>query len=154
MSLDVPSNGQPVSGNFAVSGWALDLGAASGTGVDTVHVWAQSASTGEWIWLGAANMGVSRPDVAAVFGSANYATSGFGMSASLSPGTYDVNVFAHSLVSGTFNNVQTKRVTVDRSAVATADVHRSPGAGVRDDSWNDLQHQRLGAGSLVVVWCR
>jgi hypothetical protein len=112
MSLDVPSHGQPVSGNFAVSGWALDLGAASGTGVDTVHVWAQSASTGEWIWLGAANMGVSRPDVAAVFGSANFATSGFGMMATLAPGTYDVNVFAHSLVSGTFNNVQTKRVTV------------------------------------------
>ena len=112
MSLDVPSHGQPVSGNFAVSGWALDLGAASGTGVDTVHVWALSVSTGEWIWLGAANMGVSRPDVAAVFGSANYATSGFGMSASLPPGSYDVNVFAHSLVSGTFNNVQTKRITV------------------------------------------
>jgi hypothetical protein len=112
MSLDVPSQGQPVSGNFAVSGWALDLGATSGTGVDTVHVWAQSVSTGEWIWLGAANMGVSRPDVAAVFQSSRFATAGFGMSASLAPGTYDVNVFAHSLVSNTFNNVQTKRITV------------------------------------------
>ena len=34
------------------------------------------------------------------------------MLAELPPGTYDVNVFAHSLVSGTFNNVQTKRITV------------------------------------------
>ena len=104
-----------MSGNFAVSGWALDLGvrgAMAGTGVDTVHVWAQSVSTGAWIWLGAANMGVSRPDVAAAFASNQFATAGFGMSATLPPGTYDVNVFAHSLISGTFNNVQTKRVTV------------------------------------------
>ena len=34
------------------------------------------------------------------------------MSATLPPGTYDVNVFAHSVVAGTFNNVQTKRITV------------------------------------------
>jgi hypothetical protein len=94
-----------------VAGWSLDLSASAGTGVDTVHVWAQSAGTGEWIWIGAAGMGVSRPDVGAVYG-AQFTPSGFGLLATLPPGTYDVNVFAFSLVSGTFNNVQTKRITV------------------------------------------
>jgi hypothetical protein len=112
MSLDVPSHGQPVSGSFAISGWALDAGAAAGTGVDTVHVWAQSVTTSEWIFLGAANMGVSRPDVGAFFQSARFSAAGFGLSASLPPGTYDINVFAHSVVTDTFNNVQTKRITV------------------------------------------
>ena len=111
MSLDVPSSGAAVQGQFAISGWALDLGADAGTGVDTVHVWAQSVASGEWGFLGAASMGVSRPDVGAAYG-AGFAGSGFGMLATLSPGTYDVNVFAHSVISGTFNNVQTKRITV------------------------------------------
>ena len=102
MSLDVPSHGQAVSGQFAVAGWALDLGASAGSGVDTVHVWAQNVANAEWIWLGAAAMSVAR----------QFSPSGFGRSAALPPGTYDINVFAHSLVSGTFNNVQTKRITV------------------------------------------
>jgi hypothetical protein len=112
MSLDVPSTGASVQGNFAVSGWALDLSASSGSGVDTVHVWAQSVSSGEWSFLGAASMGVSRPDVAAAFQSQQFASSGYGMMAALPPGTYDINVFAHSVISNTFNNVQTKRITV------------------------------------------
>ena len=154
MSLDVPSHGQPVSGNFAVSGWAIDLGvrgAVPGTGVDTVHVWAQSVSTGAWIWLGAANMGVSRPDVAAVFQSAQFATAGFGMSATLPPGTYDVNVFAHSLISNTFNNVQTKRITVvtpPSRPVMYIDLPVPEFATTRGYA---LQHLWLGARSLVVV---
>ena len=78
MSLDVPAHGQSVSGQFAVAGWSLDLSASAGTGVDTVHVWAQSAATGEWIWLGAAGMGVSRPDVGAVYG-AQFSASGFAL---------------------------------------------------------------------------
>jgi hypothetical protein len=111
MSLDVPSHGQAVSGQFAVAGWAVDLGASSGSGVDTVHVWAQNVATAEWIWLGAAGMGVSRPDVGGLYG-AQFSASGFALLATLPPGSFDVNVFAHSVVSGTFNNVQTKRVTV------------------------------------------
>lgn len=111
MSLDVPSQGQAVSGQFAVAGWALDLSASGGSGVDTVHVWAQNVATTEWIWVGAAGMGVARPDVGGLYG-AQFAASGFAMMGSLAPGTYDINVFAHSLVSGTFNNVQTKRITV------------------------------------------
>ena len=45
MSLDVPSQGAAVSGQFAVAGWAVDLGASAGSGVDTVHVWAQNVAT-------------------------------------------------------------------------------------------------------------
>ena len=111
MSVDVPSNGQSVQGNFAVSGWALDFGTSGGSGVDTVHIWAQSHATGQYKFLGAANMGVSRPDVGGVFG-AQFAAAGFGMSASLPPGTYNITVFAHSVVSNSFSVAVTKQITV------------------------------------------
>jgi hypothetical protein len=112
MSVDVPANGSTVSQRFAVAGWAVDLGSQSGPGVNTVHVWAQSVATGQWIGLGAASMGVLRTDVSSAFQSWNFSSSGFGMTAELPPGTYDLNVFAFSTVANAFNNVQTKRITV------------------------------------------
>ena len=115
MSLDVPSQEAAVSAQFAVAGWAVDLGASAGSGIDTVHVWAQVVSTGAWEFIGEAVMGVSRPDVGALYG-AQFSTSGFGMMATLPPGTYDINVFAHSVVTNTFSNRQTKRITVVAAA--------------------------------------
>ena len=108
--LDVPIGGN-VSGQFAVAGWALDAGATSGTGVDAVHVWAFSTANGAASFVGAANLGVSRPDVGALFG-AQFTPSGFGMMGALPPGTYDINAYARSTVNGQFTAAQTKRITV------------------------------------------
>ena len=53
-----------------------------------------------------------RPDVAALYG-AQYAHAGFHVDvAGLAPGVYDVVVFGHSSVSGTFNLQRVVRVTV------------------------------------------
>jgi hypothetical protein len=110
MALDVPGAGN-VSGQFAVAGWALDRGAPSGSGVDQVHVWAFNTSNGAATFVGAANLGVSRPDIGAWLG-AQFSTSGFGMTGSLPPGTYDINAYARSTVTGLFNYAQARRITV------------------------------------------
>jgi hypothetical protein len=110
MNVDVPAPG-PVAQSFVVSGWALDLATGTGTGVDAVHVWAFPASGGAPTFLGAAGFG-PRPDVGTVFGS-QFTVSGFGLGSAVLPsGTYDLQVFAHSTVTGTFNDVRVIRVIV------------------------------------------
>jgi subtilisin family serine protease len=102
MSLDGPSNGADVTVPFAVAGWALEPTAASGTGVDAIHVWAFPLSGGSATFLGAAPYGVARPDVGAAFGP-QFTNSGFSLSASsLGPGGYTVVAYAHSARTGTF----------------------------------------------------
>ncbi len=114
VNLDVPRTGSAVQGNFAVAGWAVDTGSGSGTGVSTVHVWAFPTSGAAATFVGAANLGVSRPDVAAYFGRADFANAGFGISGALLPGTYDLKIYALSTVLGEFDfsRIATVRVTV------------------------------------------
>ncbi len=73
--IDIPTAGAQVTAPFVVTGWALDETATTGTGIDTVHVWATSTS-GVPVFLGAATMGGARPDVGGVFG-ARFNNSGF-----------------------------------------------------------------------------
>jgi hypothetical protein len=112
MFLDVPGNGSLVQTSFGISGWALDLGATSGTGVATVHLWAFPTTGAAPVFLGAANMGVQRPDIAAHFGNPALASAGFGFLATLPPGTYDITAYAFSTVANAFNHSHSSRVTV------------------------------------------
>ena len=114
MSVDTPGNNQTVGQPFLVAGWATDLAAASGTGVDAVQVWAypNPGSGAPARFVGTATLGGTRPDVAAFLGP-NGQQSGYGLMASgLPAGVYDIAVFMHSTVLGTFTNVQVVRVTV------------------------------------------
>jgi hypothetical protein len=95
-----------------VSGWAIQEVGVSGSGVDTVHVWAHPVSGAPAVFLGAAVMGDSRPDVAAIFGD-RYASAGFHLEVNgLAEGTYDVTAYAHNRVTGHFNTIRTTRVTM------------------------------------------
>ena len=112
LAVGVPSNGAVVTGRFLIGGWTLDLAASTGTGVDAVHVWAypNPGSGAPPIFLGAAQLGVARPDVAAIFGS-RFLNSGFNLLAGpVSPGTYDVVVFARSSATMTFDTYSVVRV--------------------------------------------
>jgi hypothetical protein len=113
MSVDIPGNNAAAATSFIVAGWAFDPNAASGSGVDAIHVWAypNPGSGTAPRFVGAATVGYSRPDVASVFGPAG-ASSGYGLIASLATGVYDLVVFAHSTVTGTFNQSQVVRITV------------------------------------------
>jgi hypothetical protein len=85
-----------------VAGWAVDLDAPSGTGIDTLHVWAYPKAGGDPIFLGATDYGGVRPDVAAVYGE-QFRKSGYGLMVhGLEPGRYDLAVFAWSIATQDF----------------------------------------------------
>jgi hypothetical protein len=112
MSLDVPVDGAVVTQPFMAGGWAADLGAPSGNGVDAVHVWAFPVGGGSPIFVAVSYGGGNRPDVGAAFGS-QFTMSGFTIAiSSLAPGTYDLAVYAHSTVANAFNQARVVRITV------------------------------------------
>ena len=113
MWVDGPANNATVSGGITVAGWAVDLGHPSSVGVTAVHVWAFPTSGATPIFMGAATLGGTRRDVAAAFAANHLSSSGFHLSAAaLPPGVHDIGVYAHSAITGTFNNSQVIRVTV------------------------------------------
>lgn len=105
MDIEAPADGANVTVPFEVTGWAIDRAAPSGTGVDTVHLWANPEAGGSPIFLGAASMGISRPDIAAVHGS-QFLLSGFALAVTsgLPPGAYNLVGYAHSSVINMFND--------------------------------------------------
>jgi glucose/arabinose dehydrogenase len=104
IAIDAPANLSTVPSPFFIGGWAIDLAAASGTGIDTIHVWAHPADGSAPVFLGVAGFG-DRPDVAAIFG-AQFRRSGYGLIATaLPPGGAYIVVYAHSSVSGQFDTV-------------------------------------------------
>jgi hypothetical protein len=112
VAIDAPRTLQTVSQPFALGGWAADLDAAEGTGIDTLHVWAYPLSGGPPVFLGAAIYGGARPDVAAVHGD-RFGAAGFGLSvAGLPAGDYDLAVFPWSRVSSEFAPAQLVRISV------------------------------------------
>jgi hypothetical protein len=107
MSIDAPAPSSvfPASATVFIGGWAIDRSAATGPGIDAIHVWIYPTpgdSAPPPFFAGVATYGVSRPDVGAAFGS-RFTPSGYQLYVSgLAPGTYAVYVYAHSTVSNTF----------------------------------------------------
>jgi titin len=110
--IDTPQNAGTVQGEFLVAGWAFDGRAATGTGIDTLEVWAYADDGTSPVYLGQATAGVSRSDVAAVYGS-RAGSSGYQLTVrSLAPGGYTLAVFGHSTVTGTFLPAATVHIAV------------------------------------------
>jgi hypothetical protein len=110
--IDRPRMQQDVGQPFELAGWAADLGASQGTGIATLHAWAYPLTGGPPVFLGAPSYGGLRPDVAAVHG-ASFEASGFSLSVQgLTPGHYDVAVFAWSTERAGFAPAQVVRLTV------------------------------------------
>lgn len=119
MAIDVPSAGGAIDAPaFGIMGWAIDRSSQTGTGVDTLHVYAfrEPGSGQPPIFLGVATTGFSRPDVAAIYGS-RFDPSGYALvvdraAAGLTPGVYDIVVWTHSSVCDAFTAVSVARVTL------------------------------------------
>jgi phosphatidylserine/phosphatidylglycerophosphate/cardiolipin synthase-like enzyme len=113
--LDAPHSGTTVTPAFQVAGWALDFGAASGGGVDIVHVWGYRLDApAAPLFLGQASANVARPDVGAAFGS-QFSSAGFGLlTHDVPPGRYRIVAYARSLVTGTFAATATADVVVSK----------------------------------------
>ncbi|MCX6546022.1 MAG: hypothetical protein NTV05_16625 [Acidobacteria bacterium] len=110
--IDTPQPETMVTQPFEVAGWAIDLAAEGGSGIDTVHVWAYPLTGESPIWLGVAVQGDPRPDVGALFGR-QFDAAGYGLRVrDLPPGTYDLVVYPHRARTNTFDGAQIVRVVV------------------------------------------
>jgi hypothetical protein len=112
VAIDMPRAQQDVEQPFVLLGWAADLDAAAGPGIDTLHVWAYPAAGGAPVFLGTPALGGVRPDVAAVHGE-QFREAGFALTLhGLVPGSYDLAVFPWSHVLGAFAPPKIVRVGV------------------------------------------
>jgi hypothetical protein len=112
MAIDTPRAGNVLSASgFTLAGWAVDLAARDGAGIDTLHVWAYPVAGGDPVFVGATSGGGRRPEVASLYGSV-FEGAGYTVSGRLSPGTYDVVVYARSAASKSFAGAETERVVV------------------------------------------
>jgi hypothetical protein len=112
VQIDSPPAGGTVGSRFHIAGWAFDADADAGAGIAAVHAWAYPRAGGGPIFLGAATLGLARPDVAAVFGS-QFANAGYGLNVDgLPDGTYEIAVFALADGRTVFSAARTVTVTV------------------------------------------
>ncbi len=104
----------PMPGRVRVAGWALDPQVWNGPGVGAVHVWAERADgAGRPQFLGAATLGLARPDVARAFGPQFHAA-GFTLDApaTLAPGVWRVTAYIWVPRLGGFADARTATVEV------------------------------------------
>jgi hypothetical protein len=128
--IDHPAAGSSVLPDVAIDGWALDDRSLTGTGIDTIHMWAFPMDQPTTpVFLGVAQYGLARPDVGAAFGS-RFSPSGYRLTASLPRfGRYLIGVYGRSTTTGTFEAVRTVTVDVADTARTTIDMP-APGATV------------------------
>jgi hypothetical protein len=109
MSIEVPSPGQ-VKLPFLIAGWAVDLAARDGTGVNRVEVLEGGC---EGTVIGIATNGIDRPDVAETYGP-QFAPSGWQFEVKLlRPGDYTLAIRTKSSGVDNFNQCQAIQVTVE-----------------------------------------
>jgi len=110
--IDTPFDDSVVALPFTIAGWALDLSATEGAGIDAVHAWAYPLTGEEPLFLGVAARSDRRDDVAKMFGD-SFANASYSLSVdSLPPGTYNVVVYPHRSKTNTFDGAQVVRVVV------------------------------------------
>jgi len=124
VNIDGPGPGHATQA-FDVRGFAIDLGSATTSGSDTVHLWALPPNPAAPIFLGAATPDIARSDVASAYGS-RFANSGYSFRVnSLAPGPYTLAVFMHSTVTDTFNAVDTVDVYVLNAPIIGTETSRA-----------------------------
>ena len=123
IAVDTPTSGQVVTSAFEVGGWAIDAAAASGTGVDAVTFYVQpQGAAAPGVFIGTGSYGWARGDIGALFGS-RFTNSGFHFTITgMSPGTFTLNVVAHSTVTSSNSIVKSVPFTVSATALMSIDV--------------------------------
>ena len=123
MAIGAPAPNTTAPMPIAMSGWAIDQTAPTGSGVDMIHVHAFPTGGGPSIFVGVATYGIARPDVAAIFGP-NFLNSGWSIPVrGLPPGSYTLQAYARSTVTGTFNQNQgVPNVTLQANPALAIDI--------------------------------
>ena len=111
-------------GSLEIAGWAIDRRATTGSGIDTVHIYAfaglSSPAPPPPVFLGALNAPFQqRDDVGRVFG-AQFTFSGFRVTSTqfFVPGPVLIAAYGRSVVTGQFEIVATRLTTLDITQVA------------------------------------
>ncbi len=159
MNLDLPRANATMTQPFAVAGWAADAAATANAGVDWVDVWAfpNPGSNAPAIYVGGGAPTGARPDVAAYLGP-QFLTSGFGVTVKgLAPGVYLINAYAHSRVTGTFNDVRGTTVTIagnpPRMSIDTPGAGQTVGRSFMIAGWAIDPNAGAGSGvDVVQAW--
>jgi hypothetical protein len=142
MAIETPTAGAVLAQPFTVTGWAIDTAAATGTGVNSVLVYAQNGASARTL-LGTAAYGSARPSVGSTYGS-RFTNSGFSISASGLPGgSYTLIASARSTSTGAYFEQVAGRVTVSVQGSLSKDFN---GDGFNDLLW---QHQTEG---WLMMW--
>lgn len=101
--LDTPQPGAVISGLTKLQGWAADLAAAKGTGINSVHFYLDGPA-GEGQLIGTARYGLERSDLVEYFGSnerLRYAGYSFDWNTSkVAPGQHKLFVYVQSVSAG------------------------------------------------------
>jgi glucose/arabinose dehydrogenase len=155
LRIETPINGATVRQPFTISGWALDPAAAN-PGIGTIHVWAFPAVPGPARFIGVASYGISRPDVAAIYGP-QFVQTGFTIPArGLPPGGYWIAAYGWVNAVQNFTAVATAFVNIEPAGVVTVD---TPANGSTVDSafmvagWAIDPAAVSGAGvSTIHIW--
>jgi hypothetical protein len=112
--VDTPADGVTVTRPFALSGWAIDRGATTGTGIESIHIWAYSLDWATATFVTTGTYGSARGDIGSIFGT-QFTNAGFSAtvnSSNLAAGSYYLVAFGRSTVTGAFSAVRVLRLTV------------------------------------------
>jgi hypothetical protein len=115
LTIDKPAGDARVSGTMEVTGWAADRRAENGTGVDRVQLYLDGGP-GVGTYLGDAEYGTARPDVATALRGSQFANSGWSFAwnpGEVTAGRHMLHVVAHSSLSGLWAE-QARVVVIDR----------------------------------------
>jgi hypothetical protein len=123
-AIGLPAMNARVRTWLSIGGWAIDVRSTSGPGIDRVQVWAYpNPGTGQApVFLGNAQYGISRPDVATAFGNSRYRNSGFYMDVmSMPAGVWDIVILARRATTGAFEVARVTRITIDPALLISID---------------------------------
>jgi len=123
-AIGLPALNARVRTWLSIGGWAIDLRSTNGPGMDVVQVWAYpNAGSGQPpVFLGNAQYGIARQDVANAFGNSRYRNSGFYMDVmSMPAGIWDIVVLPRRAATQAFEVARVTRITVDPAVLIGID---------------------------------
>lgn len=126
--IDYPPRNSSVTGNVTIRGYAIDRNSSTGTGIDQVHIYLDGPyGTGRII--GAAEYGLSRPDVGAYYGNQRFTPSGWQLTwntTNVTPGAHSLYLYAHRTTDNRWSLLGPHNITVVRAPTPTPTVTPTP----------------------------
>ncbi|MBK9092476.1 MAG: SBBP repeat-containing protein [Anaerolineae bacterium] len=126
--IDRPPRNSTVTGSITIFGYAIDLNSGTGTGIDQVHIYLDGPyGTGHII--GAAQYGLSRPDVGNYYHDQRFTPSGWQLAwntTGVTPGAHSLYLYAHRTTDNRWSLFGPHNITVAGPPTRTPTVTPTP----------------------------